>query len=405
MAQRNDKLADAGGRVVLAGILKNEAATIAASLDSVLPVIDCIALVDTGSTDETQQVIRDWMQLNNVPGVVYDVPWAEYTTAKGRPGALFDFAEARNVAQALACQHAVGSGESSAFASDRSWLLEIDACWHLRGGVDQVRDALARAPADVTGFELAVMQPGTRLPYLRLRRVSECSPVKPDGWRWRFAIHEALWRTDNAKALTLHGVWFDHNDTTTPEARRARFERDLLVLAAMAAEAEALPDTPERLATLARCAFYEGQTYENLGRKAEALAAYMKRAALSTGPDEWATALLRAGRVAHDMGDKAKAVQLWTESHAVGGRPEPLWYAAEVIAGMGDEAWSLRTAGLALRAAAAQKPESFRQFSDPNAYSLAHFGAITSGDALATRRLHMRLLGVGLALDGDGAAG
>lgn len=394
---RSDKLAEAGGGVVVCGILKNEASTVAATLDTLLPIVDVLALVDTGSTDGTQQVIRDWMQRNNVPGVVYDVPWAEYTAAKGRPGALFDFAEARNVAQALACQHAKNPAVW--------WLAEFDACWFMRGGVDQVRDALARAPADVTGFDLAVMQPGTRLPYLRLRRVSECSPVKPEGWRWRFAIHEALWRTDNAKALTLHGVWFDHNDTTTPEARRARFERDLLVLADMEREAAAMPDTPERLATLARCAFYEGQTYENLGRKAEALAAYMKRAALSTGPDEWATALLRAGRVAHDMGDKAKAVQLWTESHAVGGRPEPLWYAAEVIAGMGDEAWSLRTAELALRAAAAQKPESFRQFSDPNAYSLAHFGAITSGDALTTRRLHMRLLGVGLALDVSDQAG
>lgn len=413
---RSDKLAASGARVIFTGIYRNEADTLAATLDSVKPVIDAVVIVDTGSTDGTQDVVRRWMTDNGVPGVVYEAPWPSYTAAKGRPGALFDFAEARNLAQALACSH----------ATPQDWAMEFDACWFLRGGVEHLRDALASAPANGAGFEIDVRQPGTSLPYLRLRRVSACWPTRPDGFKWIHPIHEAIWREGHDLAVSrLHGVWIDHVDTTSKEARFARFERDLLVLADMAAEAKASladaePGTLEHArlsATLSRCAFYRGQTYENLGRAEEALAAYLERAALKGVVEDWAVALVRAGRLAHQAGRLWDAVQHWTEAHAVGGRPEPLWYASEAIKQLGVDAvadgatkppfeswleWSRRTAALALQAAQATKPEQFRQFVDPNAWSLATFGPAQSNDALLTRRLHLRLLGVGLPLDEDG---
>ena len=38
-------------------------------------VIDRYDISDTGSTDKTKEVIREWGEKNNIPGEVYDIPW------------------------------------------------------------------------------------------------------------------------------------------------------------------------------------------------------------------------------------------------------------------------------------------------------------------------------------------
>lgn len=405
MSLRDDDLARAGGGVVFVGIFKNEASSITATLDSAAAVVDKVVIVDTGSTDGTPDIVRKWMTDNGVPGVVYVCPWPELAKAKGKPGALFDFAEARNLAQSLACEHV------PAEHADKWFLFELDGCWFLRGGVAQLRTNLANTPPRVTGLEVDVRQPGTSLPYLRFRRVSNCWPMLPSGWRWVFPIHEALWRSDDVATARLHGVWIDHVDTTSKEARFARFERDLLVLADMATGAkaglaDAEPGTLEHArlsATLSRCAFYRGQTYENLGRAEEALAAYLERAALKGVVEDWAVALVRAGRLAFNLGDRAAAVRHWTEAHAIGGRPEPLWYAADALQALGDLVGSRQTAAMAFEAAKATSPKSFAQFVDTAAWALASFGPAQSAADAAARRLHMQLLGVGLPLDAEPA--
>src|SRR6202012_3333794 len=64
--------------ISLCMIVKNEAAIIGACLDSVRPLIDHVFIVDTGSTDGTQQTIREWLAAANSPGEVVDVPWRDF---------------------------------------------------------------------------------------------------------------------------------------------------------------------------------------------------------------------------------------------------------------------------------------------------------------------------------------
>ena len=54
--------------VTLCMIVKNEEHIIRECLDSMVGVIDRYDISDTGSTDKTKEVIREWGEKNNMPG-------------------------------------------------------------------------------------------------------------------------------------------------------------------------------------------------------------------------------------------------------------------------------------------------------------------------------------------------
>ena len=49
-------------------IVKNESKIITRLFDSVLSIIDCYCICDTGSTDNTIQIITDYFKSKNIPG-------------------------------------------------------------------------------------------------------------------------------------------------------------------------------------------------------------------------------------------------------------------------------------------------------------------------------------------------
>src|SRR3990167_6567765 len=64
--------------VCLNMIVKNEAHVIERCLESVLPLIDSWVILDTGSTDGTQDVIRNFFAQRGIPGELFESPWVNF---------------------------------------------------------------------------------------------------------------------------------------------------------------------------------------------------------------------------------------------------------------------------------------------------------------------------------------
>src|SRR5689334_18393350 len=66
--------------LTLTMIVKDEAPTIARTLASVKPHIDRWVIVDTGSTDNTRDVVRS--ELAGVPGELHEAPFVDFETTR-----------------------------------------------------------------------------------------------------------------------------------------------------------------------------------------------------------------------------------------------------------------------------------------------------------------------------------
>ena len=66
----------------LSMIVKNESHVILRVLASISPIIDYWAIVDTGSTDGTQDIIRNFFKEKNIPGELIEQEWKDFSTAR-----------------------------------------------------------------------------------------------------------------------------------------------------------------------------------------------------------------------------------------------------------------------------------------------------------------------------------
>jgi glycosyltransferase involved in cell wall biosynthesis len=68
--------------LAISQIVKNEAHVIERMLNSVKSIIDCGVFVDTGSTDNTIEVIKKWGEANNIPMHVYERPFDNFENSR-----------------------------------------------------------------------------------------------------------------------------------------------------------------------------------------------------------------------------------------------------------------------------------------------------------------------------------
>ena len=62
-------------------IVKNESKVITRLLESVSPIIDTYCICDTGSTDDTKEIITNFFNEKNIPGKIVEEPFKDFVKA------------------------------------------------------------------------------------------------------------------------------------------------------------------------------------------------------------------------------------------------------------------------------------------------------------------------------------
>lgn len=240
-------------RVCLNMIVKNEAHVIERCLASVRPFIDCWLIVDTGSSDGTQDVIRRF--LADIPGELHERCWV-------------DFGHNRTQAMELA-------------RTRGDYIFVIDADEVLRIPAGFQRPALS---ADV--YALTVEFGGLR--YSRSCLVASRLP-----WRWVGVLHEYLEADQTIQTLPLPGpTVFVHTDgARSQQDVRTKFSADARVLET------ALRDEPDN----SRYRFYLAQSYRDSGEPEAALQHYDQRVAMGGWVEEVWFSRYAAARLAEQL--------------------------------------------------------------------------------------------------------
>jgi glycosyltransferase involved in cell wall biosynthesis len=236
-------------------IVKNEAPVIARCLASLRPIIDYWVIVDTGSTDGTQDKIRTLMA--DLPGELHERPWR-------------DFAHNRTEALELARPH----GE---------YVLIIDA-----DDVLEFEPQFKMPALQKDSYMLRIAD--TSIAYNRTQIVRAALP-----WRWRGVLHEFLTCEEARSSGILEGLRLRRHHDGARRRDPQTYRRDAAIL-------EAALQTESDPFLRSRYEFYLAQSYRDCGEKEKALQAYLRRAELGFWVEEVFISLYSAAKLQEALG-------------------------------------------------------------------------------------------------------
>ena len=261
--------------------------------------------MDTGSTDGTQQIIRE--HLKDLPGELYERPWR-------------DFAHNRSEALALARPRA-----------DYSLIIDADDMLEV-----QERFRFPELTADA--YMLDIHDPPVR--YQRIQLVRNTLP-----WHYKGVLHEFLTSEGSGPPGHLPIVMRRNHDG----ARRRdpeTYRKDVAIL-----EGALLTETDPFL--IARYTFYLAQSYLDSGEKAKAIEAYLRRAELGYWDQEVFFSLYKAAQLKEELGhDRDEVIAMYLRaSDAAPNRAEALHGASRLCRNVGrnQQGYEIAKRGLGLR--------------------------------------------------------
>lgn len=245
-------------------IVKNETKVIRRCLESVLPLVDYVLVVDTGSMDGTQQMIRDFLTEHQTKGDVIDEPWRDF--AYSRNFALAKLREIKGVDYAL--------------------IIDADDALELDPGFDP-RAFKAQMSADL--YDLPVRH--GHVVHHRAQLFRNQLPFSFKG-----VVHEYLEAPSGhlkRETITEFAVRASTGGARNENPRK--YQDDAAVLErALATETD--------LFLISRYTFYLAQSYRDCNEREKALANYLKRAELGFWNEEIYVSLVEAGNIMATLG-------------------------------------------------------------------------------------------------------
>jgi hypothetical protein len=233
-------------------IVKDEAPVIRRCLDSVRPYITHWVIVDTGSGDGTQGIIRS--HLREIPGVLHERPWR-------------DFGTNRSEAIALARGNA-------------AYVLVMDAD-HVLRTPPGYRFTQLDADAYYVTHRYADLSYG--LAVLLADRIA---------WRYEGVLHEYVTADVPHRIAALAGPWVDVQHDGARSRDPQTYLKDAAILEA------ALARQPGN----ARYAFYYAQSLKDAGLSERALEAFQRRATMGGWDEEAWHARYQVAQITERLG-------------------------------------------------------------------------------------------------------
>ena len=273
-------------KICLNMIVKNESRVIRRCLDTVKHVIDYWVIVDTGSTDGTQDIIKEYMK--EIPGELIERPWVDF---------------GHNRSEALAFTK--GKGD---------YVLFMDADEKL-----EYTPSFKSFSLDRDFYYVAVR--GSAADFLSYNRFLLINNHLP--WDWKDVLHEYLVVPEEAKAgeVLTQVTCFTDSDGFRAEDPRKYYK-----------DAEVLEKALEKDPTNSRYVFYLAQSYSNAGDYDLALKNYEKRATMVDGWDKEVFWSLYVGAKIKEALKKSKDVIVESYCRAYQSDPsraEPLYSLSE----------------------------------------------------------------------------
>jgi tetratricopeptide (TPR) repeat protein len=216
--------------IVLCMIVKNESRVIERCLASTIGIIDEYCIVDTGSTDGTQEIITNFFSKHGIEGRVIDREWKNFGHNR---------TEALDLARESLCD----------------WILTMDADMVL------INNGFNKSEFDTvySHYELFQQNPGIKYTNIRIMNSK---------FRWKSVgvTHEYLAADNcNLKGKILDSILI--NDIGDGGSKEDKFERDIKLLT------QGLIDEPNN----ERYVFYLAQSYKDTQNFEKAIELYKRR--------------------------------------------------------------------------------------------------------------------------------
>jgi tetratricopeptide (TPR) repeat protein len=251
-------------------IVKNESKIITRLFDSVVDVIDSYCICDTGSTDNTIQLICEYFLAHGKPGKIISEPFKNFE--HNRTFALH------------ACEN----------DPNIDYVLLMDADMIFVKGPDfnlqQFKDKLKTAEA------FHFFQGSDRFSYKNVRIVKNNMNIKYWG-----VTHEVINTPDGTKYDQFDRNILFIDDIGDGGAKADKFERDIRLLS------QGLVDKPNN----DRYTFYLANSYRDNGEKEKAIEMYKKRIEIGGWFDEVWHSYYSIGRCYNWLNQKEMAIAYW----------------------------------------------------------------------------------------------
>lgn len=261
-------------KICLNMIVKNESKVILRLLNSVLPIIDSYCICDTGSTDDTIDIIEQFMNNNNISGKIVKEPFRDF-----------------GYNRTFALNACVG-------LSNADYLLLMDADMILRIGEGVTKQSLS--PILKGGDSFYIFQGSDSFFYKNVRLLRN----NPEYSYWG-VTHEYVKTTPGTVYKEIEKPILFIDDIGDGGAKHDKFERDIRLLL------KGLEENPNN----ERYTFYLANSYSNIQNHDKAIEYYKKRIELGGWNQEVWFSYYSIGKCYKSKGDIANAIYYWLEAY------------------------------------------------------------------------------------------